>query len=120
MHAVHTMTAHFQRREFACPHCGVALVRPELLERLEVLRAAAGNHPLPIVSGYRCPPHNKAVGGAPDSQHMYAAAADLPAGRVNYRIARAAGFTGIGTKGEWVTHVDVRDGALTHWTYPPG
>jgi uncharacterized protein YcbK (DUF882 family) len=28
------------------------------------------DRPIHILSGYRCPAHNKAVGGAPDSQHM--------------------------------------------------
>jgi uncharacterized protein YcbK (DUF882 family) len=110
--------SHFKDAEFTCPHCGVALVRPRLKQCLENLRYAMGGRPIRIVSGYRCPPHNKAVGGAPDSQHMYAAAADIPAGYTRIATAIRAGFTGIGTKGEWVVHVDVRDGALRHWTYP--
>jgi hypothetical protein len=48
---------------------------------------------------------------------MYAAASDIPPGLVSFEQAHAAGFTGIGTKGKWVIHVDVRDGALRHWTY---
>jgi|SRR5205085_7347191 len=100
---------HFRRREFACKHCGVALVRPRLLELLERLRRAAGT-PLVIRSGYRCPVHNADVGGAPDSQHMYAAAADLVPGAVTMSEAVEAGFTGIGVRGGHVVHVDVRDG----------
>jgi uncharacterized protein YcbK (DUF882 family) len=109
-------TRHFQLAEFACPHCGVHLVRPNLLTRLESLRAAAGRT-LRIVSGYRCPPHNAAVGGAPDSQHMYGAAADLPPGAVPVALAQAHGFTGIGVSGPWAVHVDVRDGERTLWHY---
>lgn len=111
-----TSSKHFAQAEFACPHCGVALVRPRLLACLEVLRAHVGG-PVRIVSGYRCPPHNAQVGGAENSQHMYGAAADLPEGLADLSQARAAGFTGVGTKGSWVVHVDVRDGAFTHWTY---
>lgn len=110
------MSRHFQRREFACKHCGVALVRPELELRLERLRARRGR-PIVIVSGYRCPPHNLEVGGAPDSQHMYGAAADLHAHVATVAEAEQCGFTGIGSQGEWAVHVDVRDGPLQRWSY---
>lgn len=111
-----TMTPHFQRREFECPHCGVSLVRDRLTECLEKLRAHVG-HPIRIVSGYRCPVHNKAVGGAPNSMHMYGAAADIPAGLCSASVAAHAGFVGVGTKGDWAVHVDVRDGPPARWTY---
>jgi uncharacterized protein YcbK (DUF882 family) len=107
---------HFAAREFACPHCGVALVRPLLLSHLESLRAAVGR-PMRIVSGYRCPVHNAAVGGAPNSQHMYAAAADLPHGLVPVALAQSHGFSGIGVSGQWAVHVDVRDGESVLWHY---
>jgi uncharacterized protein YcbK (DUF882 family) len=94
----------------------VQLVRPALLARLEALRSIRGK-PITIVSGYRCPPHNKAIGGASNSQHMYAAAADIPSGLATLEEARRCGFTGVGTKGSWVVHVDVRDGGFTHWVY---
>jgi uncharacterized protein YcbK (DUF882 family) len=109
-------SAHFARREFACPHCGVALVRDRLLICLEQLRAYRGR-PIRIVSGYRCPPHNAAIGGAPDSQHMYAAACDIPAGTCTIEEAQRAGFTGIGTKNGIPVHLDVRDGPPARWTY---
>lgn len=112
------MSRHFSKAEFACPHCHVALVRPHLEQLLERIRLAAGGRPLRIMSGYRCPVHNKQIHGAADSQHMYGAAADLPPGRVSFDIARKAGATGVGTKGPWATHVDVRDGPFVHWTYP--
>jgi uncharacterized protein YcbK (DUF882 family) len=111
------VSAHFQRWEFKCPHCGVALVRPRLLEALERLRSYRSK-PIIIVSGYRCPVHNEKVGGARDSQHMYAAAADVPEGSCSLDEARAAGFTGIGLKHGQPTHVDVRDGSLVTWNYP--
>lgn len=108
---------HFQRYEFRDPSSGDEFVRPLLIVRLERLRELVGQ-PLRIVSGYRCPAHNRAIGGAHDSQHVYAAAADLEVGKVKLAQAIDAGFTGVGTKGAWVTHVDVRDGAFRHWTYP--
>jgi uncharacterized protein YcbK (DUF882 family) len=111
------VSAHFTRAEFACPHCGESFVRPSLVALLERIRAHY-NRPLRIVSGYRCPVHNHAVGGAPDSQHVYGAAADLPLGIVEPGVALSLGATGIGVKRSWVTHVDVRDGAATRWSYP--
>jgi zinc D-Ala-D-Ala carboxypeptidase len=73
--------------------------------------------PLPIVSGYRCPVHNAAVGGARDSMHMYGAAVDIPLGLVTPLQATRAGFVGIGTQRGSVRHIDVRDGAAARWTY---
>ena len=37
-------------------------------------------HPIYVTSGYRCPKLNKAVNGAPNSQHMRGEAADIVAG----------------------------------------
>jgi zinc D-Ala-D-Ala carboxypeptidase len=108
---------HFNASEFACPHCGATFVRPALLARLERLRAKVGR-PLRIVSGYRCPPHNAAIGGASDSQHVYAAAADIPAGYCSPSLAAQCGFVGIGSRHGWAVHVDVRDGPAARWTYP--
>lgn len=110
------MSLHFQRREFACPHCGVAVVRRSLVERLEHLRGLV-QRPIRIVSGYRCPVHNAEVGGAPDSQHMYGAAADIPEGVATTGQAVRAGFVGIGFRGPWAIHVDVRDGPPARWEY---
>lgn len=107
-------SAHFKAREFACPHCGVSLARPALLLRLEQLRRIVGR-PIRIVSGYRCPVHNEAVGGARNSQHMYASAADLPERVATPSQAVAAGFTGVGRHGGWAIHVDVRDGSVQQW-----
>lgn len=107
---------HFQTSEFKCPHCGVALVRPKLLSLLERVRAVRGA-PLRIVSGYRCPVHNAAVGGAKDSQHMYASAADIPAGHLTIAEAHRLGIPGFGSKGPWVVHVDVRDVPVKPWVY---
>ncbi len=46
---------------------------------LDPLREAWGN-PIVVNSGYRCPKLNKAVGGAPHSQHMKGQAADITTG----------------------------------------
>jgi uncharacterized protein YcbK (DUF882 family) len=108
---------HFLEHEFACPHCGVALVRDRLTDCLERARTLIGDRPIRIVSGYRCPVHNSRVGGARNSQHMYGSAADIPAGLLSVSEAWRAGFTGVGVKGTSAIHVDVRDGPHIHWTY---
>ena len=67
---------HFVVGELSCRHCGNIIVSPVLLEMLERLRLAVGA-PLRICSGYRCPTHNKAIGGAKTSAHMMGLAADI-------------------------------------------
>jgi uncharacterized protein YcbK (DUF882 family) len=69
---------HFVLREFQCRCCGCVKLSPGLLERLEDLREALGR-PIIVTSGYRCPAHNRAVGGAARSLHMAGRAADVTA-----------------------------------------
>lgn len=109
------LSEHFSRHEFACRHCGAAKVSCVLVQALEDLRSAIGR-PIVIVSGYRCPRHNKAVGGATRSRHLYGDGVDIPARLATPAQARAAGFTGIGTRGPWAVHVDTRPSPAT-WTY---
>jgi zinc D-Ala-D-Ala carboxypeptidase len=101
------LSAHFSRSEFACPCCGIAKVDAALVAVLERIRAAHYPEGLRIVSGYRCPTHNAAVGGAAASQHLRARAADIVP-RITPAQARACGARGIGIAhtGE-VVHVDV-------------
>ena len=67
-----------------------------LARALEVIRReAAGESPLIVSSGYRCPELNAAVGGAADSNHLYGLACDfhsstIPASVLFDRIRRAA------------------------------
>lgn len=59
-----------------------------LMEQLEILRNECG--PLVITSGFRSPKHNKAVGGAKNSMHLQALAADLkPLDCSPYELAQA-------------------------------
>ena len=111
------LSPHFSRSEFDCAHCGAGVVSPQLLAILERLRAGAGGRPLTIVSGFRCVPHNRAVGGAPLSRHVAGDAADIPAGYATPAQAAAAGAVGIGISGKWAVHVDWRPGPQTRWFY---
>ena len=72
------VSPHFKLREFQCRCCGAVKLSPELLAMLEAMRNAWGG-PLVITSGYRCPQHNKSVGGAVGSLHLRGMAADISA-----------------------------------------
>lgn len=57
-----------------------------LFVELDTIREAWGG-PLAIVSGYRTPEHNTAIGGAGQSQHMAGRAVDLRPVRADLRAA---------------------------------
>ncbi len=112
---------HFKPKEFACKHCGEIRVDIQLLEKLEQLRTAIGNRPIIINSGYRCPTHNKAVGGAKNSQHMYGKAADIRVKDMSPRTLEKFADTvfyngGVGMGGQNIVHVDTR-GHRARWYY---
>ncbi len=76
------VTRNFSRHEFAC-HCGCGLQDPHpvLVCGLQELRDIIGER-ITVTSGCRCPDHNAAIGGAPESQHLpkangYCFAADV-------------------------------------------
>lgn len=96
--------------------CDRTYVDPVLLCCLEGLRKICGGRPLNIISGYRCPRCNKRVGGATASRHLTGQAADIPYGYATVAQAREAGFRGIGTRGRFATHVDVRP-TDAQWSY---
>lgn len=78
--------------------------------------------PVRVVSGYRCPGHNKAVGGARASRHLLGDAMDVPPVQHYTRTARLGLFTGIGFQGSsgLTRHVDLRPGQPsrpTTWRY---
>ena len=133
------LSQHFSVRECRSKGDGTAYVHRELLARLEKLRAAVGK-PVPLISSWRDPAHNRRVGGARRSQHTYGAAtrlhrlvldhpyagraADLPRGLITYDRARELGlFGGLGVTSPrmpWVTHVDARAGSRSSpatWYY---
>lgn len=108
------LSAHFSRSEMWCHHCRRldGEVVPELLAGLEALRDMAFPRGLQIVSGYRCRRHNRAVGGATDSQHLWRAAADIPLVATLADVRALGVFSGIGWQmfagRQLVRHVDVR------------
>lgn len=113
------LSEHFNRAEFCC-HCGCGFgslrghVSPRLVTVLEEVRWRF-DAPVTIVSGCRCRRHNRAVGGAPSSQHLTGKAADIkvqgvtPMAVADWLDAKYPDRYGIGRYGTW-THIDVREG----------
>lgn len=118
---------HFHFSEFACK-CGGRYASCERIKAdratirgLEKYRAALGTG-VGIVSGYRCPSHNRAVGGASQSRHMAGDAVDIQPVMSRTGVKRLAVFTGIGYQSSngRVRHVDTRPGSVaspTMWPY---
>ena len=72
----------FKEKEFACKCCGQLPplarenVKALVSEVLDPVREKLGM-PIVVNSGYRCPKHNKDVGGVRNSQHLRGEAADI-------------------------------------------
>jgi|SRR5690625_2109018 len=106
-------TRNFKISEFRCKGSGTLPkggMHNQLLLKLERLRYNLGNKPITINSGYRSPSHNRRVGGASNSQHLYGKAADIVVRGVSpSRVYNAADklFNGVGRYNTF-THVDTR------------
>lgn len=123
------LTPHFTKAEAASKDGRPIprLLRPAARNhafRLERLRHELGDKPLPILSWYRSPAHNAAVGGARHSKHMAAIAVDLDDGWVDANggqarlteLARDLGFKGVGVYPGGNMHFDSRHGLFTTWS----
>ncbi len=117
------MAKYFDSSEFACKHCG-QLPRlgmdSRLLEVLDKLREKLGE-PLVISSGYRCPTHNRNIGGASESYHTRGMAADIYINSESYSPAdiRDLAFecgadTAVAYSTQGFVHVDMR-GYRAEW-----
>ncbi len=112
----HLLSPHFKLKEFASKDgCDTVLVSDELLTMLERLRSYL-NGTITINSGYRSVSHNKKVGGAASSQHLFGTAADIvvrkkgeivPA-KLICCLCQTLGFKGIGYISKNAVHVDMR------------
>ena len=108
---------YFGRHEFACKcgtYCDGYPVEPSeaLVRVLDEIREAVGG-PVYVGSGVRCTAHNAAVGGAPQSRHLYGDAADIrcyvKTPKELYDIAcDVVGNTGGVGLYSWGVHVDTR------------
>ena len=116
------LTDSFTLDEFRRPCCGdvIEAAARALATRLEEVRLEYG--PMRIVSGFRCPKHNAAVGGKQFSQHLCGLAADIACDNDANRfelvtILLANNFKRIGI-GRLIIHADI--GTITGpviWVY---
>lgn len=116
----------FYEDEFEC-QCGKCdssgKMSRALIAKLQALRTAFGR-PIRITSGYRCLEHNKAVGGAPNSNHLKGLAVDIAmTSSVDryklLKLAIAAEFSGVGVAKSFI-HLDLRTSGEFVWTYEAG
>jgi uncharacterized protein YcbK (DUF882 family) len=112
----------FKEHEFFCKHCGKIIPMDfPLINGLDYLREIFGV-PITITSGYRCPVHNKNVGGAKNSFHTTGKAADISVARKNllpliYKVAIVSKrFNGIGLSehGNFI-HLDTGNRATPYY-----
>lgn len=110
------LSKNFNSSEFACRDCGQTKIDAGLVECLEDLRRIAGGLPIVILDGYRCPEHNKSVGGVGKSQHLLGTAVDVRIPGLDLQqmydaAVRVAAFCygGIGVYSEGTMHLDIRD-----------
>ena len=107
------ISTNFKVREFACQDgSDPVFVSEKLANILQAIRNHFGQ-PVNITSGYRTASHNKKVGGAAYSQHLYGMAADIVVTGVkasdvaDYAEKLLPGTGGIGRYKDF-THIDVR------------
>lgn len=73
------LSQHILSSEVECRRCDLGSVQKiskDLLNRFEQVRTDFG-HPIRITSAYRCSAHNKIIGGAKNSQHIFGNALDI-------------------------------------------
>jgi len=70
------LSPNFSRKELSCRCCGRLQIDSRLLDGLERLRQLAGTTVI-VHAGYRCPRHNREVGGVQRSEHLEGLAADV-------------------------------------------
>jgi len=92
------ISEYITRAEYECPCCGKfppdfdednpIELYSKLFDAFSVIRKKYGS-PIKISSGYRCPAHNKAIGGNDISIHMFGLALDLDLPNVEetYKVA---------------------------------
>lgn len=118
------LSPHFLLSEFRCKCAACAgllpsFIDPHLVGMLEAVRQHFGR-PVHINSGFRCLPHNRAVGSNEYSQHVVGRAADIVVERVDpatvAEFCEKVAVKNRGGVGRYTTfcHVDAR-GKRARW-----
>jgi zinc D-Ala-D-Ala carboxypeptidase len=103
------LSRNFSRPEFECScGCGYDQIQLALVEKLQRVRDNFG--PMTINSGCRCAPHNRSVGGSPQSPHLQGLGVDIRSANSlsRFNLIRSlldVGFKRIGIGQEFI-HVD--------------
>jgi uncharacterized protein YcbK (DUF882 family) len=111
---------YFNLEEFACKETGENFIKPEFVERLDMLRGVCG-FAFKINSGYRSPEHSAEKDKDEPGTHTEGIAADIAVtnGWQRFVIVSKAiehGFNGIGVGKDFV-HLDDRSGFGVMWVY---
>lgn len=120
------LTKNFYSNEFDCKcqnsDCKWTIIDLDHVKKLQQLRDEFKDV-LIITSGYRCEKHNKAVGGATRSRHLFGDAADIVLAKTppkeTANKAEELNFTGVGRYNKF-THVDSRpleDSQPARWDF---
>lgn len=113
-----SVSKNFTVAEFACKGagcCSTVKIDEDLVKFAQMIRDHFGK-PVNINSGYRCPVHNKRIGGANGSRHTMGMAADIAVNGVApaevAKYAESIGIKGIGlyetAKDGYFVHIDTR------------
>lgn len=113
------LSVNFSVSEFecSCGKCPETLINIDHVAKLQKLRDDL-NASIHINSAFRCPEHNKAIGGEPKSQHMIGNATDIIVeGMTPLEVQDACEgrFDGLG-RYDVFTHVDSR-GVRARWDF---
>ena len=113
-----SLSKNFSVNEFACKGlgcCSTVKIDEDLVKYAQKIRDHFGK-PVNVNSGYRCPTHNKRIGGATGSYHTKGMAADISVNGVApaevAKYAESIGIKGIGlyetSKDGYFVHIDTR------------
>lgn len=102
------MSKYFTEDEMRCKcGCGQCKMNEHFMDLLDSLRAAIGK-PLVVTSGYRCPEHDKAIGGSGNHTTGFAVDLSVTDSNLRYLVVKTAlelGFTRIGVARAFI-HLD--------------
>lgn len=108
------LSENFVSTEFDCKckeYCSTTEIDSKLIEYLQKIREHFGEAVI-INSAYRCEKHNKSIGGASKSKHLFGQAADIKVSNVSplkvAQYAESIGIKGIGRYSNFV-HIDTRE-----------